>query len=202
MNNTNSGNEEIVGIWPVLVQTYGFRSFFGQTVGIVHSLLQFINPIILNLLIEFIRNKEEPNWKGYFYVAILFLCNLVIVVSGHIFLHQMVIVSLQMRSSLISTIYRKSLKLSNKARSKFTVGEITNYISVDVERIQETIPFLPNIIMCPLIVILAMYLLYKELGISALGGIIVLVILIPINVWTTKKCEQLEEEQLEAKDSR
>ena len=41
---------------------------------------------------------------------------------------------------------RKALKISSRARAQYTVGEITNYISVDAQRITETIPYLPELI--------------------------------------------------------
>ena len=61
----------------------------------------------------------------------------------------------------------------------------------------ETVPFIPNALLSPIFIVTAWYLLYQELGFSAFGGMIALVILIPINVWGTKKCEELETKQLE-----
>ena len=43
-------------------------------------------------------------------------------------LHNSVIVGIQMRSSVVSILYQKSLKISNKTRAQYTIGEITNYM--------------------------------------------------------------------------
>ena len=216
MKSNNAGSRD-VSIWPVLFKTYGPRLSLGILLGIVMYLLQLVNPVILNILLDFIKSQEMQLWKGFFFLGILFLCNLVWTISGHMYLFQLVVVSLQMRSSVMSVIYRKALKLSNKARSEYTgrlnsenfsfkipifiylfsVGEITNYISVDAQRIMETVPFIPNALLSPIFIVTAWYLLYQELGFSAFGGMIALVILIPINVWGTKKCEELETKQLE-----
>ena len=44
--------------------------------------------------------------------------------------------------------------------------------------------------------------LYQYLNMAALGGIAVLVVLVPVNIWGTRKGEQLQEDQLKAKDER
>ncbi len=120
----------------------------------------------------------------------------------HYYIQDMVKLSLQMRSSIISVIYRKAMRISNSARKNFTVGEITNYISVDAQRIVETVPFIHSLWSAPYMVVIAVYLLYQELGYSAFAGVVALVVLMPFNSILMKKTEKLQEAQLEAKDSR
>ena len=79
-------------------------------------------------LIDHIQNKDAEQWQGVFYICILFVSNIVWTLSCHMSLHNSVIVGIQMRSSVVSVLYRKSLKISNKARAQFTIGEITNYM--------------------------------------------------------------------------
>ena len=119
LKSNNAGSRD-VSIWPVLFKTYGPRLSLGILLGIVMYLLQLVNPVILNILLDFIKSQEMQLWKGFFFLGILFLCNLVWTISGHMYLFQLVVVSLQMRSSVMSVIYRKALKLSNKARSEYT----------------------------------------------------------------------------------
>ena len=64
----------------------------------------------------------------------------------------------------MSAIVRKSLKLSNSARQKFTTGEITNLISVDTQRLLDNIPYLNVLWGAPLKIVVAMVLIYRELG--------------------------------------
>lgn len=44
------------------------------------------------------------------------------------------IVSIQIKNSLCSVVYKKALTLSNAARKESTVGEIINLMSTDVDR--------------------------------------------------------------------
>ena len=77
---------------------------------------------------------------------------------------QIIDVGTQIRSSLVSAIVRKSLKLSNSARQKFSTGEITNLISVDTQRLLDNIPYLNELWGAPLRIIVGMVLIYRELG--------------------------------------
>ena len=43
---------------------------------------------------------------------------------------------------VINAIMRKMLKLSNSARKHFTMGQITNLVSVDAQRLLEATPYL------------------------------------------------------------
>ena len=194
--------DKVVSIWPVLLRTYGGRLLISTALGALHSIVGFANPLVLDRLIAHISDNNDEEWKGFFYISILFVCNSVWTISCHLSLHHLVVVSIQMRSSVVSAIYEKSLKVSNKARAQYTVGEITNYMSVDAQRIMETVPYLPHLIMAPTIVVIAMIVLFHYLGAAAIGGIVVLLLLFPVNVWGSRKSEQLQDKQLSAKDLR
>jgi len=42
-------------------------------------------------------------------------------------------VSIRIRAALITTIYRKSLSLSNSFRQKYTTGEVVNFMSTGLK---------------------------------------------------------------------
>ena len=119
---------------------------------------------VLKLLIDHIENQTEEAWKGYFYVVLLFISGLFNVFTFSHYIIQIIDVGTQIRSALVSAIVRKSLKLSNSARQKFTTGEITNLISVDTQRLLDNIPYLNVLWGAPLKIIVAMVLIYRELG--------------------------------------
>jgi len=112
------------------------------------------------------------------------------------------VTSLQMRSSVISSVYRKALKLSNQARRQFTVGEITNLMSIDAQRIVETFPYLNQVWTAPFTIVLCMIFLYIELGVSSLAGLATLLFIIPVNLWAGRVALRLQKDQLEKKDAR
>jgi ATP-binding cassette subfamily C (CFTR/MRP) protein 1 len=54
----------------------------------------------------------------------------------------MFVVGMNLRTSLISTIYRKSLRMNSASKKDSTVGEIVNLMSVDAQRFMDLIPYL------------------------------------------------------------
>jgi ATP-binding cassette subfamily C (CFTR/MRP) protein 1 len=122
--------------------------------------------------------------------------------TSHIFSQDMAMMGTQMRSSIVSVVYRKAMRLSNTARKSFTVGEITNYMSVDAQHISETISSIHHMWSPPYMIVLAIYFLYQELGPCVFAGFGALLVLVPINAWAIKKIGKLQESQLAAKDKR
>ena len=84
-------------------------------------------------------------------------------------------------------VCKKALSLSNKDRHKYTTGEITNLMSVDAQRILTAFPMIGQVWAAPLSIVLAMYFLYIELKYAMFAGVGVLIVLLPITIYGTKK---------------
>ena len=84
-------------------------------------------------------------------------------------------------------VCKKALSLSNKDRQKYTTGEITNLMSVDAQRILTAFPMIGQVWAAPLSIVLAMYFLYIELKYAMFAGVGVLIVLLPITIYGTKK---------------
>ena len=100
------------------------------------------------------------------------------------------------------TCYRKTLTIANFARRNFSSGEITNLMSIDAQRFIEIVPFLNTVWSGPFQFALAIYFLYDLIGLSALAGLAVFAILVPINIYGSKYGRKYQVEQMKAKDER
>ncbi|KAF9527181.1 ATP-dependent bile acid permease [Crepidotus variabilis] len=87
---------------------------------------------------------------------------------------------LSARSGLIGAIFRKSLRLSGKARVDHTVGQITTMISVDATRVDTFMAFGPHLISSPIQILLAIGLLIWNLGYVTFVGFGVMIIFMPL----------------------
>ncbi len=58
------------------------------------------------------------------------------------FNERLYMIGMDLRTALVSVIYRKSLRMSSGARKESTVGEIVNLMSVDVQRFMDLMPYL------------------------------------------------------------
>ena len=117
-------------------------------------------------------------------------------ITFHLFVQLVYKITFRARSAVLSMVYRKALRLSNRARREFTLGEITNFMSVDAQRILDGLPMVSQVWSSPLSLVLAMVLLYRELGPSSFAGVAVLAIITPLNMWGTKKGQDLLEKQV------
>jgi len=83
-----------------------------------------------------------------------------------------------------------------------TLGEIVNYMSVDVQKIMDNIPFMNMIWSAPLQIAIAMYFLWGILGPSTLAGLAVIILLVPANAIIAGKARKYQAEQMKYKDQR
>jgi hypothetical protein len=77
---------------------------------------------------------------------------------------------MNLRSAVITSVYSKALAISAAAISRKTTGEVTNLMSVDSTRLQELTPYLHAIWYSFFQIVVAMYFLWKQMGVSCLAG--------------------------------
>ena len=82
--------------------------------------------------------------------------------------------------------------MSSKARREKTVGEIVNLMSVDAQRFMDLLPYLHVVWSAPLQIILALVFLWYSMGPSIFAGVVVMILLIPINAVFAQKSRKLQ----------
>lgn len=147
------------------------------------------------------REKQEP-WKGIFYAVLLFVSATIQSLFSQQFMNRNVIVSMRIRSALVSLIYKKALVISNTARKGSTVGEIVNLMSVDAQRFGDVGNTINILWSAPLQIGLSTFFLWQELGPSVLAGFAVLLLLFPINGIVANISKKLYMKNMKNKDER
>lgn len=109
---------------------------------------------------------------------------------------------MRIKGGLASAIYRKSLKLSNEGRSSKTTGDIVNYMAVDAQRLQDLTQFLQQAWSAPFQIIMCMVSLYNLVGWSMMAGIVVMIVMMPIQGFTAKLMKKMQKSQMKNKDAR
>ncbi|KXS17986.1 P-loop containing nucleoside triphosphate hydrolase protein [Gonapodya prolifera JEL478] len=145
-------------------------------------------PVILRYFIDFLSNSynvpegKVPPTAGYGYGLAVGLFALQFL--NAIFLNQFWIigstVGMEVSRSLITTVYRKSLTLSQAARQNYVSGKLINLLSSDTYRITDGTVHAHTLWTAPIQIIIALALLIQLLGVSAVVGFVVLVALLPI----------------------
>ncbi|XP_057310595.1 ATP-binding cassette sub-family C member 4-like [Hydractinia symbiolongicarpus] len=151
------------------------------------ELLRISQTIFLQKLVQ---NFSDPDFgkdnSAYYWAAALSAC----LVLGWALLHQTFLVlektGTRLKTACIGMIYKKVLRLSNHSLSKVTSGHIVTLISSDVHKVQEGFKFSNYLWISPIQLMVAVVILWREIGPYCLAGIGVLVITIPIQIWFGK----------------
>ncbi|XP_006892781.1 PREDICTED: multidrug resistance-associated protein 1 [Elephantulus edwardii] len=189
-------------LFKVLYKTFGPYFLMSFLFKALHDLMMFAGPEILKLLINFVNDKEAPNWQGYFYTALLFISACLQTLVLHQYFHICFVSGMRVKTAVIGAIYRKALVITNSARKSSTVGEIVNLMSVDAQRFMDLATYLNMIWSAPLQVILALYLLWVNLGPSVLAGVAVMILMVPVNAVMAMKTKTYQVAHMKSKDNR
>ncbi|XP_046653460.1 multidrug resistance-associated protein 1-like isoform X4 [Daphnia pulicaria] len=198
----STSSKKIISILPALCKTFAPEFLLGALLKLVQDLLAFVSPQILSLLIGFVEDTTQESWKGYLYAAILTITAMTQTLILGQYFQRMFIIGMQIRTSIVSSIYRKAIKISNSARKESTVGEIVNLMSVDAQRLMDLTTYLNMLWSAPLQIALAIYFLYQILGPSVFAGLGVMILLIPINGVLANATKKLQIQQMKYKDKR
>ena len=92
-------------------------------------------------------------------------------------------IGMWLRVASSGLVYRKMLRLNQEALVSTTAGQIVNLLTNDVQRFDNAVLFLHFVWAAPLQAIAAFLLLWQRLGMATLAGFLVLVMLIPVQMW-------------------
>ena len=173
---------------------------FGLEIGLLGILLltmellfKLTQPIFLGGLVAYYSSQSDFSdiTEAYLYAGAVVLCSAINVLFTHGYMLSNLTTGMKLRVSACSMIYRKSLRLSKTALGDTTVGQVVNLLSNDVGRLDLAVLFIHYLWIGPLETILATYLMYREIGISAIFGVIFLLLFIPLQAYLGKKTSVL-----------
>ncbi|XP_074870252.1 ATP-binding cassette sub-family C member 3 isoform X2 [Carettochelys insculpta] len=175
-----------------LLRTFGPYFLIGSFYKLIQDLLSFVNPQLLSVLIDFVKNKDAPSWWGFSIAALMFFSAVLQTIILHQHFQYCFVTGMRLRTGITGMIYRKSLVITNSAKRSSTVGEIVNLMSVDAQRFMDLMTFLNMLWSAPLQICLALYFLWQTLGPSVLAGVAVMILLIPLNAAIAIKTRALQ----------
>ncbi|CAL4110031.1 unnamed protein product, partial [Meganyctiphanes norvegica] len=203
---SNEKGKKQVSIFGTLVATFGAPFLFGGILQLIYAVMAFVNPWILDLLIQYTNNKggdlEEPFWHGMLYACLILVNSEAMSFIQSQYYEKMYTVTVRIRTAVVTAIYRKALKISNSSRKGSTVGEIVNLMAVDSQRLMDLTMYINMLWSAPVQISLAIYFLYQILGPSVFAGLAVMILLVPINGIVATQQRKLQITQMKNKDKR
>nr|AIU41638.1 ABC transporter family protein [Hevea brasiliensis]ALG00771.1 inositol hexakisphosphate transporter [Hevea brasiliensis] len=170
--------------------------------ALVNTLVSYVGPYMISYFVEYLGGKETFPHEGYILAGIFFSAKLVETLTTRQWYLGVDILGMHVRSALTAMVYRKGLRLSSLAKQSHTSGEIVNYMAVDVQRVGDYSWYLHDIWMLPLQIILALAILYKNVGIASIATLVSTIISIIVTVPLAKIQEDYQDKLMAAKDDR
>jgi ATP-binding cassette subfamily C (CFTR/MRP) protein 2 len=170
-----------------LVHTFWLPFTFLGVIALVKSVVMYAGPSLIQQFTDFTAGIRSYKYEGYVLVGVLLLAKVVEVLCSHQFLFLGQKLGILIRTSLVATVYRKGLCLSSAGRQTHGVGNIVSYMSTDVQQIGDSIYLLHNVWVLPLQILIAMGLLFRALGLAAIAGFGVMVLIVSCNLFVVRK---------------
>ncbi|TPX76960.1 hypothetical protein CcCBS67573_g01803 [Chytriomyces confervae] len=186
-----------------LLPFFGWQFMFAWLIVCGSLFLELIQPKLVQWILEYLDSRDLPVSHGWNLVAMYLVVALLSPPTKELYFYRMVLTGAKLRSGLVGTIYKKSLRLSSSARQKFTQGYIQTLQSVDTEAIGLLSRQLFNgIFKANIQLAVVFFLLYQQIGLAFLPGFLIVVFSSPLQVYLMNKSGQQEKLRLEAMDKR
>ncbi|XP_058527585.1 ATP-binding cassette sub-family C member 2 [Ochotona princeps] len=169
---------------------------------LVYDILTFLNPQLLRLVIAFVSDKDSYVWIGYLYAISLFAVALIQSICLQTYFNMCFSLGMSVRTTVMATVYKKALTISNLARRQYTVGETVTLMSVDAQKLMDVTSFIHLLWSTVLQIVLSIYFLWVELGPSILAGVGIMILFIPINAVLATKNRNIQFKNMKFKDKR
>ncbi|CAD5211774.1 unnamed protein product [Bursaphelenchus okinawaensis] len=185
-----------------LFQMFKFEFLAAGGVKMCADVLQFANPMLLSLLIKFVSSGNGYLWQGLGLAIAMFIASEIRSLMLNWYFYIMFRMGAKIQSTLTGSVYKKTLNLSSAARRNRTVGEIVNIMAIDCDRFQMLTAQIQQYWSSPFQVTLALILLFNTLGVSALPGVFIMVVFIPLSIYSSIWSRKFMTKQMKLKDQR
>ncbi|KAL4837643.1 hypothetical protein H8958_006727 [Nasalis larvatus] len=191
--------QEGARLWRALYGAFGRCYLALGLLKLVGTMLGFSGPLLLSLLVGFLEEGQEPLSHGLLYALGLASGAVLGAVLQNQYGYEVCKVKLQARGGVLNILYRKALQLGP---SRPPTGEALNLLGTDSERLLNFAGSFHEAWGLPLQLAITLYLLYQQVGVAFVGGLILALLLVPVNKVIATRIMASNQEMLRHKDAR
>ncbi|KAK2508352.1 hypothetical protein MC885_011599 [Smutsia gigantea] len=186
-------------LWRALYGAFGRRYLALGLLKLVGTMLGFSGPLLLSLLVGFLEEGQEPLSSGLLYALGLTGGAVLGAVLQNQYGYEVRKVTLQARGAVLNVLYRKAFQLGPR---RPPAGEVLNLLGTDSERLLNFAGSFHEIWGLPLQLTITLYLLHQQVGVAFVGGLILALLLVPVNKVIATRIMASNQEMLQHKDVR
>ncbi|QHO54776.1 ABC transporter C family member [Arachis hypogaea] len=185
-----------------LLRCFWKEILFTAFLAVVRLCVMFVGPVLIQSFVDYTSGKGSSIYEGYYLVLILLCSKFVEVLTTHHFNFNSQKLGMLIRCTLITSLYKKGLRLTCSARQDHGVGPIVNYMAVDTQQLSDMMLQLHAVWMMPFQVGIGLFLLYNCLGASVVTALLGLLLVLIFIVITTRNNKQYQFKAMMNRDSR
>ncbi|RDX68620.1 ABC transporter C family member 3, partial [Mucuna pruriens] len=175
---------------------------FTAILALLNTLASYVGPYLIDSFVQYLDGQRQYENQGYVLVSAFFFAKLVECLSQRHWSFRLQQVGIRIRALLVTMIYNKALTLSCQSRQGHTSGEIINFMTVDAERVGNFSWYMHDLWMVALQVVLALLILYKNLGLASVATLVATIVVMLANIPLGSLQEKFQNKLMESKDTR
>lgn len=185
-----------------LVRCFWKEIAFTAFLAVIRLSVMFVGPVLIQDFVDFTSGKGSSVYEGYYLVLILLCAKFVEVLTTHHFNFNSQKLGMLIRCTLVTSLYKKGLRLSCSARQDHGVGPIVNYMAVDTQQLSDMMLQLHAVWMMPFQVGIGLFLLYNCLGAAVITALVGLLGVLAFIVVATRRNKRYQFSAMMNRDSR
>ncbi|CAN1290509.1 ABC transporter C family member 3 [Linum perenne] len=170
--------------------------------ALLYTAASYVGPYLIDAFVQCLSGQEEYKNQGYVLAIVFLVGKIVECISQRQWFFKLQQIGMRMRSAVVAMIYNKGLTLSSQSKQGQTSGEIINIMTVDAEKIADFSWYMHDPWLVVLQVSLALFILYKNLGLASIATLVTTVIVMLLNFPLGRLQEGYQEKLMKSKDAR
>jgi ABC-type bacteriocin/lantibiotic exporter with double-glycine peptidase domain len=194
--------EKIQEIVPLLKN--GFLKVFlvNGLMELMYMALQIASSIFLKELILFLAGSNGNEGKAYMYAGLLGISAILQGVFHHGYGFGANRIGAHIRTLINVAIFEKLLRLKQSALINTTTGQIINLVTNDSFKLEITATYLFFLFGAPIVGIVAIYLLYMQLGVAAFPASATIFLMVPLQSFFSGRFAKIRKNTMDFTDQR
>lgn len=147
--------------------------------------VSFANPLLLKELLAWLALPDPDPWEGVGWAGCMVAAAMLSMALGTQFSFQIMRLQTRVRAGLLAQVFRRALLVRPADVAAFSPGEVTNYLSVDVQKVMDVMSSLHQLWAVPVQLGVTLYLLYLQVRWAFFAGLVVVLVMLPLNMAIT-----------------
>ncbi|KAK9077605.1 hypothetical protein SSX86_005942 [Deinandra increscens subsp. villosa] len=200
----SNGNNQITsfGLTKALLYIVWKEVVITGFLGLASSLCSFVGPYLIEAFVRYLNGERDYKNQGFVLVAAFLVSKIISCFTQRHWYFKLQQAGIRARSAIVAMIYQKGLTISGQSKQGNSSGEIINFMAVDAERIGDYAWYMHDFWLVLVQVGVALWLLYKNLGLAFIASLIATVLVLLANVPLGNIQEKLQDNLMKSKDKR